>query len=57
MYISASSLNQKELKVEENSIVGVGSVVTMDVSRNLVVCESPAKFIRANKSLVFRGQS
>lgn len=46
VFIGAKALLLPGIKLERNSIVGAGSVVTKDVGQNCIVGGNPAKFIK-----------
>ena len=47
VFIGASSIILKGVKIGKNSIIGAGSVVTKDVPSNEIWAGNPAKFIRS----------
>ena len=48
-YLGSGAIIRNGIKIGENSIVGMGSVVLKDVEPNSVIAGNPAKLLRKNK--------
>jgi len=49
-YIAPGAIIKNQIRVGENSLVGMGAVVIKDVEKNKVVAGVPAKVIRNKKA-------
>ena len=51
-FIGARSVLRERVKIGENTVIGMGSVVTKDVPDNMVAYGNPCKVIRQNDSIL-----